>query len=676
MEETLHFEIDPEELEIFLEDVNGHLRTLEAGILGLEQVRDAETLNATFRAAHTLKAVAAAVGHERMAALTHALESLFDAMREGHLTPSPGLADELLTTVDVLRALRDEVVDRRSRGVDIGDWLARVERWHPGAGADVPAAAADRPADKRALAPEQLARVAACCQEGLAVLDIEVAADMAAFAPEARLLQAAMGLGEGGEIISQRPTNEDLLEGRHSGFLRVVLGTPHEPGKVEDILGGIAELASFSVRPYAAAGPAPAPTAAERPAPLPAVSEPDKTVRTSVERLDALMDLVGELVTDRTRLIQLHESLRARYGREEPIGALQNTIAHLGQIVDQLQGEVMHARMLPIGQLFDKLPRLVRDVARAAGKQVNLVVAGESTELDRAVIEAIGDPLVHLLRNAVDHGIEPAAAREAAGKPPLGTVWLTAEHAEGQIVVTVQDDGQGIDPQEVRQAAIHRGLLGEDEAKRLADDEALPLIFQPGLSTAGNVTGTSGRGVGLDIVRTNINRIGGSVLVETAAGQGTTFRVTLPLTLAIMQAMMVALGDDIYAVPMSSIVESLYLDAVQVSTVKRRPAIRWRDEVLPLLALREFFPHPQRREQAAGRPAIVVVSWARMQVGLIVDRLIGKQEIVVKPFGPVIGNAPGLAGCTIMGDGRIALIVDVPGLIHTAVQAQKREVTR
>jgi len=312
---------------------------------------------------------------------------------------------------------------------------------------------------------------------------------------------------------------------------------------------------------------------------------------------------------------------------------------------------------------------LVRDAARAAGKQVDLVIEGQSTELDRSIIEAIGDPLIHLLRNAVDHGIESPQARSVASKPPTGTVRLAAAHVEGQIVITVQDDGQGIDPHRTRQAAVRHGLISEDEAAHLSDDEAITLIFRPGLSTAERVTGVSGRGVGLDVVRTNINRIGGSVVVENELGRGATFRLTLPLTLAILPTMLVALSDDVYAIPLTSIVESLYLSDVTVSSIKGHPAIHWRNQVLPLLNLRQFFGRAPRATGDA-RPAVVAVTWGKLQVGLVVDKIIGKQEIVVKPLGSLIGNVAGLSGCTILGNGRIALIVDVSGLINAAMQAR------
>ena len=673
---ALTFDIEADELEVFLQDVNEHLQVIEDGILRLERTADLETWQAVFRAAHTLKALAGAVGHYTMAELTHTLETLFDTMRESGAALTQEMADGLLTTLDELRALRDEVATQQPSEVDIRASLNRLQELletHPGDGKAVHQEAPS-PSERviRPLSPEQARQAQAYQREGYNLLEIEVVADMNAFAPAARLVQAAMALMEMGEIIAQYPSMAALSNEQHKGQLRAVLATLADPGEIEAVLGDISDLASYRVQPHVLdlppeAGNGPAPPALEIDHRL------DNTVRISVERLDALMNLVGELVTDRTRLAQIEGTLRTQYGKVDSINMLGEMTAHFGRVVDQLQEEVLRARMLPIAHLFNKFPRLVRDVARAAGKQVDLVIEGETTELDRSIIEAIGDPLIHLLRNAVDHGIETPEEREAAGKPPTGTIRLTAAPAEGQIVITVEDDGRGIDPQRVRQAAVNRGLMTEEEAQQLDDEEAIDLIFLPTLSTAEKVTEVSGRGIGMDVVRANIERLSGSVVVESRVGEGTVFRLTLPLTLAIVQTMLVAVGQAVFAIPLASIIESLYLSGVTVSTVKGRPTIRWRDCVLPLLDMREFFAHPRLADKAlaGSRPAVITVAWGKLRAGLVADRIIGKQEVVVKSFSPLIGKVVGLSGCAILGDGRIALVVDVPGLINAALQARK-----
>jgi two-component system chemotaxis sensor kinase CheA len=349
-------------------------------------------------------------------------------------------------------------------------------------------------------------------------------------------------------------------------------------------------------------------------------------------------------------------------------------VPHFSHVVNQLQEEVMRARMLPIASLFNKFPRLVRDVARLGGKQVNLVIEGEATELDRAVIEAIGDPLIHLLRNAVDHGLETPAVRQAAGKPATGTVRLAAASVEGQIAITVADDGRGLDPDRIRQAAVRGDLLPEEEIAQLSEDELIDLIFQPNISTASEVTEMSGRGVGLDVVRTNIEQLSGSVVVTSQVGRGTTFQLTLPLTLALVQTMLVTVRNTLYALPVTGINGALYLAEATLSTVKGKPALDWQGAVLPLLDLREFFArsHLATEPSNGDKPRVVLVSWGKHRVGLIVDKIIGQQEIVVKSLSPLIGRTAGLSGATILGDGRIALIVDIPDLINTALQVRRQ----
>ncbi len=676
---SLSFEIEAEEIAIFVQDVNEHLQAMETGILQLERKADAQVLSAVFRAAHTLKAIAATISHRQMAELTHALEALFEAMRAGQLSFTPSIGDELLAALDALKALRDEVISLQPSGVDVAGLVERLRALT--AQDDAPAPA--EPLPGHALTTEQHALLQAfvqrCDAEGFTIFEVQVDVQPEAYAPSARLLQATMALAEIGDLIAQQPTQQTLVDSPHQRTLWLVLCTPAAPSEITACLDEIQELAAFEVRPFEwapasigrpdEAAPLDAtPARRETPAVSPA-QDTDKTVRISIERLDTLMNLVGELVTSRTRLNQIEEMLREQYGKNEHTGALGDMSGHLGRVVDQLQQEVMQARMLPISNLFVKFPRLVRDVARSAGKQVDLAIRGEATELDRSIIETIGDPLMHLVRNAIDHGIEPPEKRIAAGKSPVGTVRLSAAHREGHIVIAVQDDGGGIDPAKTRQAAVRRGLLSKEEAAQLDDLRAVNLVFMPNLSTAEQVTDVSGRGVGMDVVQTNVKQLGGTVSVESQVGQGTTFSITLPLTLAILQTMLVALGDDVYAIPLTGVIECLYLSDQVLNSAKGRPVIRWRNEALPLLSLRQVFAHPRLSPGPVDptRQAIVVVTWGNLRTGLIVDQLIGKQEIVVKSLSPIIGSVAGLSGCTILGDGRIALIADIAGLINTVM---------
>ena len=694
----LTFDIEADEMEMFLQDVNDLLQDMESGILRLEQARpgqapDPDTINSIFRAAHTLKALAGAVGHHKMAEITHTLENFFDEMRNNGQArgpaPTDAVVDELLGTVDVLAAMRDEIITRQPSGLDADACLARLrDLAGDGAGqaSEGPAALPSR----HALTAQETAQVSELAEKGQAILEVAITADPDGFVPAARLMQAAIGLADMGDIVFQHPSQESLVSNPKESQLWLLLASEAGPAEVESILADISDIAEFSVLPFQLESESPAPVVQTTPSPdtlattqssAPAPSKApsvtgnggDTTVRISVERLDSLMNLVGELITDRTHLEQTNSTLRSLYRKDETVASLETMTTHFTRIVDQLQEEVMRARLLPIGTLFSKFPRLVRDVSRAAGKQVDLVIEGEATELDRSIIEVIGDPLIHLIRNSADHGVESPEQRIAAGKPATGTVRLTAGHEQGHIIITVSDDGAGIDPDRIRQAAVDKGMMTSEDVAQLDDDEAINLIFRPNLSTKKEVTEISGRGVGMDVVRTNVERLNGSVVVESEIGVGSTFRLTLPLTLAIVQTMMVGLGDDIYAIPLASIIDSLYLDDVSVSSVKGYPVIQWRDQVLPLLYLRSFYSHRRLGALSSNghRQGVITVAWGKLRLGLVVDHIVGKQEIVVKSFSPIIGQIPGLSGCTILGDGSIALIMDIPGLVSAATQERR-----
>ena len=340
----------------------------------------------------------------------------------------------------------------------------------------------------------------------------------------------------------------------------------------------------------------------------------DKTVRTSVERLDNLMNLVGELITDRNRLYQTRTSLDTRFRGDEQISGLVDTVTHIGRITDQLQEEVMRIRMLPISNVFSKFPRMVRDLSQKSGKDIDLIVRGEDTELDRSVIEEINDPLIHLIRNCVDHGIEKPGDRIAAGKNPRGTVKLTAHHEQGRISIIVEDDGQGIDASRLRKAAVQKGFMTESEAQALPEEKAINLIFQSGLSTAHVVSDISGRGVGMDIVRNNLERINGSIQVETWMGKGTQFQIILPLTLAIVPTLLVRVNENSFAIPLVAVTETRRILQNEIQTVRGKPVMMLRDKVLTLLSLAEIYGLPAQSQKESYQFVVVVYS-GKQQIG-------------------------------------------------------------
>ena len=388
----------------------------------------------------------------------------------------------------------------------------------------------------------------------------------------------------------------------------------------------------------------------------------DRTVRTSVERLDALMNLVGELITDRNRLIKIHSAFERDFRGNENTNVLAEAVVHIGRITDQLQEEVMHIRMLPVANVFKKFPRMVRDMAQKVGKEIDLVIRGQETELDRSVIEEINDPLIHLIRNSVDHGIESPEKREEVGKDKRGTSILSARHDQGRIVITVEDDGGGINTTKIKAASVRKGVITQAEADGMSDEKAIDLIFESGLSTAEKITDISGRGVGMDIVRSNIERLNGSILVDSVPGKGSQFQIILPLTLAIVPTLLVKVRDSIFALPLVTVVETQKLVDQKFQTVNGKSVVVLREKIIPLIKLADVFDLVEDKHET-NYSYVVVVRASKQEVGIVVEHLVGEEEVVVKSFGHVIGDIQGVSSAAILGDGQIALIVDVQGLI-------------
>lgn len=386
-----------------------------------------------------------------------------------------------------------------------------------------------------------------------------------------------------------------------------------------------------------------------------------QTIRVDVTILDSLMNLVGELVIDRTRLAQLSSvELTANQLKEELTGVSSS----LSRITTDLQDAIMQARMMPVDTLFKKFPRMIRDLSRQLGKEVDFEMSGNETELDRSVIEQIGDPLIHLLRNAIDHGIEPAEERRRAGKNPRGLVRLHAFHQENHIYIQVSDDGRGLDAEKILRKGIERGLVRPDEASRISREKIYELIFAPGFTTAVEVSSVSGRGVGMDVVKRNLEKVNGSVTVVTEEGKGTTFTIKLPLTLVIVQALMVEIAGCVMAIPLSNVTEAVQVTEADIQYARGWEMIAVRDEMVPLLNPATVWGDDWRVKPPAGKASVpvVIVRSGGSPLGLKVDRLLGEQEIVIKAMGPVIGYVPGISGASILGDGRVALIIDAAGL--------------
>ncbi|MBT9259830.1 MAG: chemotaxis protein CheA [Clostridiales bacterium] len=663
----MDYTLTPEEIQVFAAEAREQLEILEEGLLSLDGGKgEPQLIDELFRAAHTLKGGAATVGLEEAAKVTHAMENVFEGVRSRGETLSAEDVDLLLATLDGLR----RTLDALEKGEDLpplGDLLQALSQ----ARGEGEASAAASPEHRRV-------EKGGVLSEGT-LFEIFLQAQADAPMPDVRLYQAILRLQEKGTLEGAEPPVERLGTGEDIRTMTLRYRSPASLEELEDLLKDVPDLLPARWRVLgtgkeAGDEPQEGPKdsareerarrdeagSKEKPAPSPgdgSTLSPGSTVRIDVALLDRLMNLVGELVIDRTRLEQLSSQAMSSSDMKEELRRLTGRLA---RVTGELQDSIMQARLLPIATLFRKFPRMVRDLARQLGKDVELVMVGEDTELDRSVIEKIGDPLMHLLRNALDHGVETPEERKALGKPLPAVVRLEAYHEENHIHIVVADDGRGIDPEKIRQAAVAKGLLSEAEARQLSDEEALDLIFAPGFSTASRVTSVSGRGVGTDVVRKNVEKLSGSVVCRSEKGKGTEFHIKLPLTLAIVHALLTEIQGTVFAVPVGMVTEVLRVESSEIYYTGGKPLIRLREKPVPLQDPGEVWGFRRSLSRERERPfPVVILQTGFGPLGLVVDRLLGEQEVVIKNMGPYVGQVPGIAGASILGDGRVALMVDV-----------------
>lgn len=680
------FDVTAEDLKVFLDEAEEQLQLMEEDFVRLEKEADSQDLlQEIFRAAHTLKGSSATLGHRAMAEVTHGMENVLDKLRKGKLTVSTALMDTLFACLDVLKTFKEEIANGDETTVDTQIVLARLASVDTGAAAE--AAAAVMPAAPAtqlaipALTAEEEGKLSAGHSAGFTPYWIVLAFDPNGPMPAVRAFQALLAVQEAGQLVRSWPTQEEVEQDKVEADLRILLLTKEGADRLRQLLSEVpeAQVAELSVVPAHAAAdldadhdeaglePAHKANGAKGGGRRPVSG---RTVRVDVDVLDNLMNLVGELVIDRTRLSQIIGILEGDRTGDEVSQELGRASAHIGRVTSELQEEIMRARMLPVDNLFKKFPRMVRDSAQALNKEINFIIRGEDTELDRSVIEEIGDPLMHLLRNAVDHGIEPPMERLKAGKPSQGTVILEASHEENHIIIDVRDDGRGIDPAKLRASAVKKGLLTDEAARRLSDAEAIRLIFAAGFSTKEQVSDLSGRGVGMDVVHKNIEKLNGAVDVKTEVGKGAEFRIKLPLTLAIIRALLVDLLGTTYCIPLNSVTETIRIEEHEVQAVRGREVYVYRGSVVPLLRLDQAFELERSADSpGSGELFVVIVNLFGKQVGIVVDSLIGEQDVVIKSLGKFIGEVPGISGATILGDGNVAIILDVASLINSVTAA-------
>ena len=698
-------------MEMFLDESHEHLQSLNAGLLGLEEnAEDLSILNEIFRNAHTLKGMSATMGYNKIAELTHEMEDVLDALRKEQLKVTEDIIDTLFKCLDSLETMIDNVGNGDPEDlVDVSDLVKKLSSILKGDSAPAPAAA---PAAEAAAAPAEAAPagndfvadlteteknvIREAKASGLRGFHITVTLSSSCLLKSARSYMVMNALDEVGDVLRSIPGAEELEQEHFENSFEVLMVSDAEESTIKDTVMSVSEVENAVVdildpdakpaaapAPAAAAAPAPAAAApaaaapaapaapANAPAPKPAAkpaanapaggagadkkkSHASQSVRVDIDKLDILMNLMGELVINKVRIEQI--------GQTHRIAELTETLEQMDRVTTDLQNIVMKVRMVPVSQVFNRFPRMVRDITKELNKEINLTIEGEETELDRTVIDEIGDPIMHLLRNSLDHGIEMPDERVAKGKPRVGEVGLIARHEGNNVVIMVTDDGAGIDADKIRKKAVEKGLYSQDEVDKMDDADAVRIIFLPGFSTAEKISDISGRGVGMDVVRSKIESLSGHVDVETHVNEGSVFKIKLPLTLAIIQAMMVRVQDEMYAIPLGSIDSTISIQPADIKTVQNREVIVLRGEIIPIIRMEETLEVPHVRD--FDEIFVVVVHSGEAKAGLVVDKLIGQQEIVIKTLGNLFQGLKMFSGATVLGDGRIALILDVATILQ------------
>ncbi len=689
-------------LEIFIDETREHLQSLNEQILVLErEPENVDTINEIFRAAHSLKGMAGTMGYKRMQRLTHDMENVFSEIRNGKMKASPKLVDVLFKGLDALEQYLDVIVNSGDEGTedneDIINSLNEILREGLGGGAEEPAPAATTAAPAAAatataaagesgVKPYQLAEheksaIAKALSENMNAFAMTVYIQESCILKAARAFLVFKALEDLGTVIHSEPSVQDIEDERFEFDFTVVLLTDKDAETAKKKVENVSEIKMAcveAIKAEAVAQPAAAETkdtketvaasqketpvqsggnaaAAQKTTGKPVVN---RSVRVDIDKLDDLMNLVSELIIAKNGLVSINTTDVT--GLRE--SGFNEQIEYLERITTNLHQSVMKTRMVPIENVVSRFPRMIRDISKKLDKKMELYMSGEETELDRTVIDEIGDPLMHMLRNAADHGLESNEERIKAGKPEVGSIFLNAYQDGNNVVIEVRDDGKGVDVEKVKKKAIEKGAITAEQAATMSEKEAVELLFRPSFSTAEQVSDLSGRGVGLDVVKSKIEALGGDVEAKTVLGEGTTFIVRLPLTLAIIQALMVELGQEKYAIPLGSIQTIEDVLPEDIKYVQTKEVIHLRGNVIPLIRLRNVLDI-EEDDFAPESLTVVIVAKGDRLAGLVVDNLIGQQEIVIKSIGKYINNNKMIGGATILGDGEVALILDANAIV-------------
>ena len=693
-------------LEIFIDESEEHLQTLSDCIMVLEKEPDnKDTINEVFRAAHSLKGMAGTMGFKRMQHLTHDMENVFQEVRSDHIKVTSGMIDLLFKCLDALEGYVDNIKSTSDEGTEdneviikeLNDFIAKTEGAEETGNTETSEAkeAAPESTQEEKAGQEKIEltndekkaiREAESNGQHIYVMTVHIQKDCLLKAARAFLVFKAVE--DFGQILVYRPSSQDIEDEKFEFEFSFFLASEESEDKIVAVAKAVSEIEKVDAEEIhldeyvkeaeaqeeqqakeATAeqkeAPAEAPKAAEKKAPAANAKKQTnakpvtgRTVRVDIEKLDALMNQVSELIIAKNSLVSISSNESGEYQNQ----SFHEQIEYLERITTNLHESVMKVRMVPIESVVNKFPRMIRDLSRKLGKKMELYMTGEDTELDRTVVDQIGDPLQHLLRNSADHGLEDNATRVERGKPEVGSIFLQAFQEGNNVIIEVGDDGNGIDVAAVRDKAVERGVITAEQAENMSQKEIINILFLPSFSMAKKITDISGRGVGLDVVKSNIEALGGDVEVRTQLGEGTTFIVRLPLTLAIIQALMVEIRDEKYAIALGSISNIESIPVNEIKYVQAQEVIHLRGAVIPLIRLDQVLDMEEKQEEPENL-TVVIVKKGDSLAGLVVDNLIGQQEIVIKSLGKYINNNKIISGATILGDGEVALILDVNTLM-------------
>ena len=680
-------------LEIFVEETKEHLQSLNDNILVLEnEPENKDTINEIFRSAHSLKGMAGTMGYKRMQTLTHDMENVFSEIRNDKLKVTSDLVDILFQCLDALEAYLDNIINTQDEGTDDNAAIIKLLNDYLNGGSGV----AEQAAPQAAQAAPQTAdgvvtdfskvnfadfeqhAIMEAGTKNLNVYGVHVKVDPSCILKAARAFLVFKSVEELGEIIKSIPSAQDIEDEKFDldfdifvitgESLDKVLATVRNVSEIKDAEGSIIKLdekkeekpeETEKTEKTESAKPATVPKAGKPVNSQPAKGKPvvNRSVRVDIDKLDVLMNLVSELIIAKNGLVSA-----AATSNTEENQSVNEQIEYLERVTTNLHESVMNVRMVPIETVVNRFPRMIRDLSKKLDKKMELYMTGEETELDRTVIDEIGDPLMHLLRNSADHGLESAEVRRERGKDEIGTIFLNAFQDGNNVVIEVGDDGNGIDIEKVKRKGIEKGTITPEQAEVMSDKEVIDLLFQPSFSTSEKITDVSGRGVGLDVVKSKIESLGGVVECKSVLGEGSTFTIRLPLTLAIIQALMVKLGNEQYAIALGSIQTIEDIPLSDIKYVQGKEVINLRGNIIPIIRLGELLDVPDRTEPDESL-IVVVIKKGDKQAGLVVDSLVGQMEIVIKSLGKYININKMISGATILGDGEVALIIDANAII-------------